>query len=374
MEQLYSLLLIFTTYYLCTFIIRTSIVSQSILINDNHRGHSFMHRKESLIRIDLVDIDDIEFEGKPIMGNHENHFGNIYLNLFLFYDEPLIRRFHHDKQKLYRFIYAVTNSASLSYNNLPMKQLAQFHFVILDIQQIHDSIKIDDKADGEQYRQSFRQFYQLNETMQQQRYAATILLTGYNFRFRRNKTDTQGLATVGHIACNRPMESFILVEARSYRTAFIMAHELGHVLSMYHDEEIPETSCSTNYIMSSTTGPGKTQFSICSYLQLKQYFLVMNEKTKKCFHYSPPATNVKMIQFPCNDHHHCPNNDLSITVDEQCKMALGETFRANILNIELVSICTKIQCTNNLVNIYIDPAIENTTCGPNKYCRGGKCI
>ena len=100
----------------------------------------------------------------------------------------------------------------------------------------------------------------------------------------------------------------------------------------------------------------------------------MNEKTKKCFHYSPPATNVKMIQFPCNDHHHCPNNDLSITVDEQCKMALGETFRANILNIELVSICTKIQCTNNLVNIYIDPAIENTTCGPNKYCRGGKCI
>nr|XP_027205494.1 A disintegrin and metalloproteinase with thrombospondin motifs adt-2-like [Dermatophagoides pteronyssinus] len=377
------------------------LICITIIINGNFiidkRQHIIRNRRQS-IRIDIVDIDDddddendseggnidvdddddnnndIEYEGKSKL-NHSNHFGNIYINLFLFYDQQLFRRFGHNKQRLFNFIYSITNSVSLSYNNLPMKHLARFYFTILDIQLISQTIRIDSDADGEQYRQSFRQYYYRNQTFQQQIYSAAILLTGYNFRFRRNKTDTQGLATVGHVACKRPHESFILVEARSYRTAFIMAHEIGHVLNMYHDEELQETSCNMNFIMSATTGPGKTQFSICSYYQLKEYFNVMDPTTEHCFRLK---TDKFLARFPCD---HSTSDDckidsqtLTVNVDEQCRMSLGETFRANILNTKLISICTKIQCTNNLVNIYIDPAIENTTCAPNKYCRAGNCL
>ncbi|KAF7488104.1 A disintegrin and metalloproteinase with thrombospondin motifs 17 [Sarcoptes scabiei] len=298
----------------------------------------------------------------------EYHFGDIHIKLDLFYDQMLLLQFHNNTESLIRFIYSITNAVSLIYNNRPLGRLARFHFFINEIEPLDENILIGDSGDGEIYRQTFKYKY-LNRFRSKNAATLAILLTGYNFRYKRNRTDTQGLANVGFIACNRPQDSFLIIEARSFRAAFIMAHEIGHTLNMQHDEDysIVKFNCGSTYIMSSTTGPGKTQFSICSYNQLRSYLIRKDRKIIDCFAIIPFRF---IIRFP----NQIDADYKSISINEQCRMALGSTFHAKDMTFALISVCIKIGCTNGFIDIFIDPAIENTTCGIGQFCRNGQCI
>lgn len=61
-------------------------------------------------------------------------------------------------------------------------------------------------------------------------------------------------------------------EASSFSTAFILTHELGHSLGMEHDGAGVSKGCAHNkFIMSPTTGKGKTTWSTCSAKNLKDF-------------------------------------------------------------------------------------------------------
>ncbi|CAG2106621.1 unnamed protein product, partial [Medioppia subpectinata] len=83
-------------------------------------------------------------------------------------------------------------------------------------------------------------------------------------------TSEQGLAHI-NATCNWTSGNFnpcCLVQGRSYRAVFVAAHELGHNLGMDHDED---NNCGSDYIMSVSTGAGKTLWSDCSLRFMAQY-------------------------------------------------------------------------------------------------------
>lgn len=98
-----------------------------------------------------------------------------------------------------------------------------------------------------------------------------------------------GLAII-ETGCGSSYELGIIVQARSYRTAFIFAHELGHRLErvqtpacslslssllsigLKHDEDL---GCGSGHIMSASTGPGKNRFSRCSFDELTRIFTIL---------------------------------------------------------------------------------------------------
>lgn len=292
------------------------------------------------------------------------NFGILNFNLYIYYDEVLLNKFNNDINQLERFIMAITNSVALMYNNYPLNQLGKFNFIINNIEKVDPNVRINDESDGGIYHNDFTYLY--IPRLQYLRYTVAILLTGHNFRFKSNQTDTQGLAYVG-TACKRRANNFILIEARSYKAAYIMAHEIGHTLNMQHDENGNQlgASCESNKVMSATTGEGKTKFSMCSYYMLRDYLSTINEDTLKCFSIVPPKYLAMYPQAISDERIH-------ISTDEQCKITLGSSFRT--ADKYRHSVCAKITCTNEIFDIFIDPAIENTTCAVGKYCRAGECI
>ncbi|XP_054155557.1 A disintegrin and metalloproteinase with thrombospondin motifs adt-2-like [Oppia nitens] len=285
-------------------------------------------------------------------------------------------------------------SMALVYRHRTLQKVANF---AMKVDRIGEYPKpINAVHDGYTYRRSFRSWF-INESGGRHKLAnnsMVILFTGYNFRsndLRITNSKTQGLAYV-ETSCNwiytndsRMAEPCILVEARSYRAVFIAAHELGHTLGMYHDEGATQTvKCGKNHIMSETTGSGKVTWSHCSQQYLNRYIIEANKPVKDCLFKNDHAQSSSassssyssVIQFPddpdISPAVRDPRNYMSTSVDLQCQTALGLHFK--YYRKSKFNICNQyIVCTNGMVNIDIGPAIENTTCGVNRYCIEGKC-
>lgn len=79
-------------------------------------------------------------------------------------------------------------------------------------------------------------------------------------------------------ACKNYADRGVIIQARSFKTAFVLAHEIGHTLGLKHDEDL---GCGSKYIMSASTGHGKVKFSRCSYDFLNTKFTTLyNEELR----------------------------------------------------------------------------------------------
>ncbi|XP_054153049.1 A disintegrin and metalloproteinase with thrombospondin motifs adt-2-like [Oppia nitens] len=282
-------------------------------------------------------------------------------------------------------------STALVYRHRTLQKVANFAMKVDRIGEYPKPINAD--HDGYAYRRAFRSWF-INESGDRHKLAnnsMVILFTGYNFKsndLRITDSKTQGLAHI-KTSCNwiysndfKSADPCALVEARSFRAVFIAAHELGHTLGMYHDDEGAKqtANCGENHIMSVSTGSGKVTWSHCSQQYLNSYLIEANKPVKDCLfkndHAQSSSSSSSVIQFPddpdISPAVRDPKNYMSTSVDLQCQTALGSHFK--YYRKSKFDICDQlIVCTNGIVNIGIGPAIENTTCGVNRYCIEGKC-
>ncbi|XP_045145747.1 A disintegrin and metalloproteinase with thrombospondin motifs 9 isoform X1 [Echinops telfairi] len=194
-----------------------------------------------------------------------------------------------------------------------------------------------------------------------------VLVTRQDICRTQDKCDTLGLAELGTV-CD-PQRSCSICEDNGLSTAFTLAHELGHVLNMPHDDNKKckeEGVKSPQYVMASTlnfyTNPWI--WSKCSRKYITEFLdsgrgdCLLNEPESRPYPLPP--------QLP----------GLLYNVNKQCELAFGPGHQVCPF---MQKQCKRLWCN------YVDgaqkscqtqhlPWADGTECEPGKHCKFGFCV
>ncbi|XP_037363801.1 A disintegrin and metalloproteinase with thrombospondin motifs 8 [Talpa occidentalis] len=198
-----------------------------------------------------------------------------------------------------------------------------------------------------------------------------ILLTRQNFCGKEGMCDTLGVADIGTI-CD-PNKSCSVIEDEGLQAAYTLAHELGHVLSMPHDDSKP---CSRLF------GPmGKHHM-------MAPLFVHLN----KTLPWSP-CSAMYLTELLDNGHGDClldaptsalplptdlPGRSALYGLDQQCKQIFGAGFR-HCPNTSAQDVCSQLWCQTDGAEPLCHtkngslPWADGTPCGPGLLCWAGSC-
>uniref|UniRef100_A0A667YMN6 A disintegrin and metalloproteinase with thrombospondin motifs 1 n=1 Tax=Myripristis murdjan TaxID=586833 RepID=A0A667YMN6_9TELE len=181
--------------------------------------------------------------------------------------------------------------------------------------------------------------------------------------------DTLGVADVGTM-CD-PKRSCSVIEDNGLQAAFTAAHELGHVLSMPHDDS---KTCEKlfgdlggHYLMAPLfVNLNKTSpWSPCSALYITEFF---DNGHGDCLLDAPENTMPLPRELP----------GTTYSLDRQCQQIFGEEF-VHCPNTSDSDVCSqlwcqedgKMHCTTKNGSL---PWADGTPCGPNGTCLHGACM
>lgn len=181
--------------------------------------------------------------------------------------------------------------------------------------------------------------------------------------------DTLGVADVGTM-CD-PKRSCSVIEDSGLQAAFTAAHELGHVLSMPHDDS---KTCEKlfgelggHYLMAPLfVSLNKTSpWSPCSALYVTEFF---DNGHGDCLLDVPESTMPLPRELP----------GIKYSLDQQCQQIFGEEF-AHCPNTSDSDICSQLwcqedgttQCTTRNGSL---PWADGTKCSENDSCLNGVCM
>lgn len=208
-----------------------------------------------------------------------------------------------------------------------------------------------------------------------------VLITRTDICRSPMKCDTLGLAELGTI-CD-PVRSCAIAEDNGLSAAFTIAHELGHVFSLPHDDDYRcrrYTQGSREYSLMAptldyTTNPWS--WSVCSAAELTEF---LDSGHGKCLQDKPRRLQyLEQIQSSS-----VIQPGEIYTVDEQCKQAFGKPSKICPYSVDSYNDggrCSRLWCTS--VGPYGEdrgcrtqhmPWADGTKCGPSMWCKEGRCI
>ncbi|XP_043795099.1 A disintegrin and metalloproteinase with thrombospondin motifs 9-like isoform X3 [Apis laboriosa] len=204
-------------------------------------------------------------------------------------------------------------------------------------------------------------------------YDTALLLTRENLCHNSDQRncDTLGLAELGRM-CS-PRSSCAIVQDNGLAAAFTIAHEIGHVLDMPHDDDVKcaayKNRSGMHNIMSrmldDNTFPW--EWSKCS----RHYVTEFLEAGKgDCLLDTPD----KIMER--TDPRRLPGEDYS--VNKQCELVFGNGSR--ICNHMVGDVCRRLWCTTPNEDHYDHcrtqhmPWADGTSCGRDKWCYRGECV
>ncbi|MED6277970.1 A disintegrin and metalloproteinase with thrombospondin motifs 17, partial [Characodon lateralis] len=194
-----------------------------------------------------------------------------------------------------------------------------------------------------------------------------VLVTRTDFCVHKNEPcDTVGMAYLSG-ACSAKRKC-VLAEDNGLNLAFTIAHELGHNMGMSHDDD--HANCTSHsHIMSGEwvkgRNPNNLSWSSCSRNDLQNF---LRSGASICLRYTDPRSRHWMrlsSKLP----------GMHYRVDEQCQILFGTnaTFCTEMVHI----MCAGLWCLvdgDPSCKTKLDPPLEGTECGTDKWCRGGQCV
>uniref|UniRef100_A0A3Q2UM19 ADAM metallopeptidase with thrombospondin type 1 motif 17 n=1 Tax=Fundulus heteroclitus TaxID=8078 RepID=A0A3Q2UM19_FUNHE len=194
-----------------------------------------------------------------------------------------------------------------------------------------------------------------------------VLVTRTNFCVHKNEPcDTVGMAYLGG-ACSAKRKC-VLAEDNGLNLAFTIAHELGHNMGMSHDDD--HANCTSHsHIMSGEwvkgRNPSNLSWSSCSRSDLQNF---LRSGASICLRYTDLRRRY-WIRLPPK----LPG--MHYSVDEQCQILFGvnATFCTDMEHL----MCAGLWCLvdgDPSCKTKLDPPLEGTECGTDKWCRGGQCV
>ncbi|XP_014666198.1 PREDICTED: A disintegrin and metalloproteinase with thrombospondin motifs 3-like [Priapulus caudatus] len=151
-----------------------------------------------------------------------------------------------------------------------------------------------------------------------------------------------------------------------FSSAFVIAHETGHVLGMEHDGVNNDCEDTGNSVMSPLVQATFNDFywSRCSNDELTTYLP------------SFPCLNDSPFQHPWP---RLPDRiGTKYTMDDQCRFEFGNEYTVCHAFERRVDLCSRLWCSTKdkplLCKTKKGPALDGTNCGPSKWCMDGKCV
>lgn len=204
-------------------------------------------------------------------------------------------------------------------------------------------------------------------------YDTALLLTRENLCHSSDETscDTLGLAELGRMCM--PGSSCAIVQDNGLAAAFTIAHEIGHVLSMPHDDDVKcsafRNRSGVHNIMSrmldDNTFPW--EWSKCSRHYVTEFLEAGNGN---CLLDRPD--NIMLRDDPSR----LPGEDY--TVNKQCELVFGNGSR--ICSHMVGDVCRRLWCTTPNGDHYDQcrtqhmPWADGTACDRDKWCHRGECV
>ncbi|XP_051920119.1 A disintegrin and metalloproteinase with thrombospondin motifs 17 [Hippocampus zosterae] len=196
---------------------------------------------------------------------------------------------------------------------------------------------------------------------------SAVLVTRTDFCVHKEEPcDTVGMAYLGGVCSAK--RKCVLAEDNGLNLAFTIAHELGHNMGMSHDDD--HASCSGHaYIMSGEwvkgRNPSDLSWSPCSRDDLEKF---LRSKSSACLLHTDPWSR-QQPRLPSK----LPG--MHYSVDEQCQILFGTnaTFCSDMEHL----MCAGLWCLvegDASCKTKLDPPLDGTQCGPDKWCRSGECV
>lgn len=176
-----------------------------------------------------------------------------------------------------------------------------------------------------------------------------VLLTKHDICRSNQKCDTLGLAELGTM-CDL-QRSCSIIKDNGLSAAFTIAHELGHVFSLRHDDECShfKNKSSDSFHIMAPTLDHETKYwswSECSRSKMTEF---LDAGYGECLNDLPTSAKVfPVLNVDPNGRLQLPGN--VYTVDQQC----AHIYEPNSVRCPYMPVCTRLWCTN--------PNYERTGC------------
>ncbi|XP_071947877.1 A disintegrin and metalloproteinase with thrombospondin motifs 17-like isoform X2 [Antedon mediterranea] len=222
---------------------------------------------------------------------------------------------------------------------------------------------IDDMDDANSILMDFRRWLERDPS----RYVdisfdVAVLITRKDMHINSN-FDATGKGFVGG-TCTDDMKMAIVEDVSPMGLAMSIAHEIGHLLGIYHDYQYSNPLCPDNtYIMSgfAAGGPKSMQWSTCSSDALKSF---IKGRRTNCLNTLGIGGEVLS-----RDH----STGMTYTADYQCSMLR----RKKSFSCDREDMCGQLYCTSSPNKDCVTdkrPPLDGTKCGENKWCQQGICV
>ncbi|XP_072289977.1 A disintegrin and metalloproteinase with thrombospondin motifs 3 [Eucyclogobius newberryi] len=188
-----------------------------------------------------------------------------------------------------------------------------------------------------------------------------IFLTRQGF----GPTGMQGYAPVTGMC--HPVRSCTLNHEDGFSSAFVVAHETGHVLGMEHDGQ--GNRCGDETVMGSVMAPlvqaafHRYHWSMCSGQELRRYIHTYDCLLDDPFKHEWP----QLPELP----------GINYSMDEQCRFDFGVGYKI-CTSFRTFDPCKQLWCSHP-DNPYFcktkkGPPLDGTECAPGKWCYKGHCM